>query len=84
MADRQGKGDNWQDIASANSIENPRLLQPGQLLDLNASAVFRVDRLRPQCPSQWEDRRKPESLCKPAPACELETSFDRRGMIWQS
>ena len=38
MADSQGKGDNWQDIASANNIENPRLLQPGQLLDLNASA----------------------------------------------
>ena len=38
MADNQGKGDNWQDIASANGIENPRLLQPGQLLDLNASA----------------------------------------------
>jgi len=38
MADSQGKGDNWQDIASANGIENPRLLQPGQLLDLNASA----------------------------------------------
>jgi hypothetical protein len=36
-ADSQGKGDNWQDIASANGIENPRLLQPGQLLDLNAS-----------------------------------------------
>lgn len=37
MADSQGKGDNWQDIASANNIENPRLLQPGQLVDLNAS-----------------------------------------------
>ena len=39
MADSQGKGDSWQDIASANGIENPRLLQPGQLLDLNASGV---------------------------------------------
>jgi hypothetical protein len=38
MADSQGKGDNWQGIASANGIENPRLLQPGQLVDLNASA----------------------------------------------
>ena len=38
MADSQGLGDNWQNIASANGIENPRLLQPGQLLDLNASA----------------------------------------------
>jgi hypothetical protein len=37
MADRQGKGNNWQDIAAANNIENPRLLQPGQLLDMNAS-----------------------------------------------
>lgn len=36
-ADKQGKGDNWQDIASANDIENPRMLQPGQLLDMNAS-----------------------------------------------
>lgn len=42
MADSQGKGDNWQDIASANGIENPRLLQPGQLLDLNASASVSV------------------------------------------
>jgi hypothetical protein len=37
IADSQGKGDNWQDIAAANNIENPRLLQPGQLLDMNAS-----------------------------------------------
>ncbi len=37
MADGQGKGKNWQGIAAANGIENPRLLQPGQLLDLNAS-----------------------------------------------
>lgn len=37
MADRQGKGNNWQDIATANNIENPRLLQPGQLLDMNAN-----------------------------------------------
>ena len=38
LADNQGKGDNWQDIAAANNIENPRLLQPGQLLDMSASA----------------------------------------------
>lgn len=38
LADSQGKGDNWQAIASANGIENPRLLQPGQLIDLNAGA----------------------------------------------
>ncbi len=29
---------NWQVIAEANGIENPRLLSPGQLIDLNASA----------------------------------------------
>src|SRR5215216_6578368 len=38
IADSQGKGDNWQDIAAANNIENPRMLQPGQLLDMNVSA----------------------------------------------
>ena len=37
MADSNGKGGDWQGIAAANGIENPRLLQPGQLLDLNAS-----------------------------------------------
>ena len=37
IADSQGKGDNWQDIAAANNIENPRMLQPGQLLDMEAS-----------------------------------------------
>lgn len=42
IADSQGKGDNWQDIASANNIENPRLLQPGQLIDVNASASVNV------------------------------------------
>jgi hypothetical protein len=36
MASSQGKGDNWQAIAAANNIENPRLLQPGQLIDMNA------------------------------------------------
>jgi hypothetical protein len=29
-------GKNWQDIAAANGIENPRLLPPGQLIDVNA------------------------------------------------
>ncbi|MDX6527770.1 MAG: hypothetical protein QOH41_60 [Blastocatellia bacterium] len=28
----------WQSIASANGIENPRLLQPGQLINMNARA----------------------------------------------
>jgi hypothetical protein len=36
MAASQGKGDDWQSIAQANNIENPRLLQPGQLIDMNA------------------------------------------------
>jgi len=37
MAASQGKGDNWQSIAQANNIENPRRLQPGQLIDMNAA-----------------------------------------------
>jgi Contractile injection system tube protein len=32
-----GIGGNWQGIALANGIENPRLLAPGQLINLNAS-----------------------------------------------
>ncbi len=36
MASAAGKSD-WQSIASANGVENPRLLQPGQLIDLNVS-----------------------------------------------
>ena len=35
LADAAGKTD-WQSIASANGIENPRLLAPGQLIDMNA------------------------------------------------
>ena len=38
LADGAGQGDNWQGIAAANGIENPRLMAPGALLDLNASA----------------------------------------------
>jgi hypothetical protein len=37
LADSLGKGDIWQLIAAANNIENPRLLEPGQLLDMSAS-----------------------------------------------
>lgn len=37
LADAAGQGD-WQSIAAANGIENPRLLAPGALLDLNAQA----------------------------------------------
>jgi hypothetical protein len=35
LADSQGKGNIWQAIAAANNIENPRMLAPGQLIDLN-------------------------------------------------
>lgn len=36
LAARQGGGgNNWQAIAQANGIENPRLLQPGQLINMN-------------------------------------------------
>jgi hypothetical protein len=34
LAGLQGRQGDWQGIASANGIENPRLLQPGQLVDL--------------------------------------------------
>jgi hypothetical protein len=37
LADAAGK-DDWQSVAAANGIENPRLLAPGALLDLNAQA----------------------------------------------
>lgn len=37
MAASQGKGGDWQSIAQANNIENPRRLQPGQLIDMNAA-----------------------------------------------
>jgi hypothetical protein len=36
LASNQGKGDNWQSVAAANGIENPRQLQPGQLIDMEA------------------------------------------------
>ena len=37
MASGRGMGANWQDIAAANGIENPRMLQPGRFIDLNAA-----------------------------------------------
>lgn len=37
LADQAGQGGNWQAIASANGIENPRSLAPGQLINLNVS-----------------------------------------------
>lgn len=35
LAADAGRGRDWQAIAAANGIENPRHLQPGQLIDLN-------------------------------------------------
>lgn len=37
IADSQGQGANWQAIASANGIENPRSLQAGQLVNTNVN-----------------------------------------------
>jgi hypothetical protein len=34
LADASGRGADWQAIASANGIENPRAIPAGQLLDL--------------------------------------------------
>lgn len=34
-----GADADWQSIATANGIENPRLLQPGQLINMNARAT---------------------------------------------
>jgi len=34
-----GTGVDWQSIASANGIENPRLLKPGQLIDMRPPSV---------------------------------------------
>ena len=36
MAGNAGLGTDWRGIAEANGIENPRLLAPGQLIDLSA------------------------------------------------
>ncbi len=38
LAAASGQGQNWQGIAAANGVENPRLLTPGQLLNLAAGA----------------------------------------------
>jgi hypothetical protein len=35
-------GKDWQDIAAANGIENPRLLDPGQLIDVNATVSVAI------------------------------------------
>jgi nucleoid-associated protein YgaU len=42
MASGLGRANDWQSIAAANNIENPRLLQPGQLIDLNATVKIGV------------------------------------------
>ncbi|WP_091743263.1 LysM peptidoglycan-binding domain-containing protein [Phenylobacterium immobile] len=39
LAQAAGRGD-WQAIASANGIENPRIIAPGAMLNLNARASF--------------------------------------------
>lgn len=36
MADKKGKGRDWQAIAAANGIEDPLRMSPGKLIDLNA------------------------------------------------
>jgi hypothetical protein len=41
LAAGAGQSGNWQAIAAANGIENPRILQPGQLVDLNAGVPGR-------------------------------------------
>jgi hypothetical protein len=38
LAARAGAGVSWKAIAAANDVDNPRLLQPGAVLDLNARA----------------------------------------------
>lgn len=38
LAAAQGRAGDWQAIAAANGIENPRLLVPGQLIDMHVSA----------------------------------------------
>jgi len=37
LAEKQGVGADWQAIAQANGIENPRMLTPGRLVDMNVS-----------------------------------------------
>ena len=37
IVDSQGQGGNWQAIAAANGVENPRALNAGQLLNLNVN-----------------------------------------------
>jgi hypothetical protein len=39
LASSSGRGNDWQSIASANGIENPRRLQPGQLIDMSPPSL---------------------------------------------
>ena len=39
MAEAAGRGADWQSIAAANGIENPRRLAAGRLLDLGLSTI---------------------------------------------
>lgn len=41
LAAQAGLGDKWQAIASANGIENPRRLEPGQLINLDPPSLRR-------------------------------------------
>lgn len=41
LVDKQGQGGNWQAVAAANGIENPRALNPGQLINVNVSGPSR-------------------------------------------
>lgn len=41
LAAGAGKGQSWQGIAAANGIENPRLLQTGQSIDMNRTVRIR-------------------------------------------
>ena len=42
LAAQAGAGADWQSIATANGIDNPRQLQPGQLIDLQARPLPRL------------------------------------------
>jgi hypothetical protein len=42
LAASLGNAANWHGIAAANNIDNPRLLSPGQLIDMNASVSVQI------------------------------------------
>lgn len=44
MAASRGLGGDWQEIAAANQIENPRRLEPGRLIDMGAAGARRGGR----------------------------------------